>query len=83
MKVKIELPDVAMFSAKTAGEVTAFGKRYWIERIRKKDIPIVRIGRSVRILRKDLLVFLETRIERTASNTYVPNKSKLNVVGQE
>jgi excisionase family DNA binding protein len=51
-----------MFSVKTAGEDTSFGERYWIERIRREEIPIVRIGRSVRILRKDLIDFLESKI---------------------
>lgn len=62
MKQKIELPDIAMFSVKTASEVSSFGERYWIERIRREEIPIVRIGRSVRILRKDLKDFLEAKI---------------------
>ena len=62
MKTKIELPDKAMFSVKTAAEATSFGERYWIERIRTEEIPVVRIGRSVRILREDLKDFLEAKI---------------------
>ncbi len=62
MKQKIELPDIAMFSVKTASEATSFGERYWIERIRREEIPVVRIGRSVRMLRKDLKDFLEAKI---------------------
>ena len=62
MKQKIELPETVMFSVKTEAEATSFGERYWIERIRREEIPIVRIGRSVRILRKDLIDFLEAKI---------------------
>jgi len=62
MKTKIELPETAMFSVKTAAEATSFGVRYWIERIRREEIPVVRLGRSVRILRQDLQDFLEAKI---------------------
>lgn len=64
MKQKIVLPaDTAMFSAKTAGQTSSFTERYYIERIRKGEIPIVRIGRSVRILRQDLQDFLDKKIK--------------------
>ena len=64
MSIEIELPeDAAMFSSKTAALASAFTERYFIERIRKGEIPIVRIGRSVRILRQDLLTFLKEKIE--------------------
>lgn len=63
MKQQIELPpEVAMYSVKTAANATSFGERYWIERIRNSDIKVVRIGRSVRILRQDLMDFLETKL---------------------
>ncbi len=65
MKQKVELPEVAMFSVKTAAGASSFSERYWIERIHKQEIPVVRIGRSVRILRKDLQNFLETKINET------------------
>ena len=63
MKQKIELPEVAMFSVKTASEVSSFSERYWIERIRREEIPIIRIGRSVRIHTQDLFTFLKGKIE--------------------
>lgn len=62
MRAEIKLPEeVAMYSAKTAGATTSFSERYYIEQIRKGNIPIMRIGKSVRILRDDLLAFLNSQ----------------------
>ena len=62
MKAKINLPEeIAMYSTKTAGASTSFSERYYIEKIRKGKIPVVRIGKSVRILRDDLLAFLNSQ----------------------
>lgn len=64
MRAEIKLPEeVAMYSAKTAGTATSFSERYYIEQIRRGNIPIVKIGRSVRILRTDLLIFLNSQSE--------------------
>lgn len=63
-EINITLPeDVELYSAKTAAKSTSFSERYFIEHIRKGNIPVVRIGRSVRIKREDLLTFLEAEIK--------------------
>ena len=65
-EININLPDgVELYSAKSAAIATSFSERYFIENIRKGIIPIVRIGRSVRIRRKDLIAFLEAKIKES------------------
>lgn len=63
-EININLPeDIELYSAKTASKATSFSERYFIEHIRKGNISVVRIGRSVRIRREDLQAFLDAEIE--------------------
>ncbi len=66
IETQIDLPeDIELYSTKTAAKSTSFSERYWIEHIRKGNIPMVRIGKSVRIRREDLLAFLNDRIKES------------------
>ena len=66
VETNINLPeDIELYSAKTASITTSFSERYFIEHIRKGNIPVVRIGKSVRIRREDLLEFLNKKIKES------------------
>ncbi len=61
-KREIELPEhPAIFSTSTAAQNTSFSTNFYAEHIRNGELPIVMIGRAVRILREDLLEFLKRK----------------------
>ena len=61
-KREIELPEhPSIFSTATAGQNTSFSTNFYAEHIRNGELPIVMICRSVRILREELLEFLNKK----------------------
>jgi excisionase family DNA binding protein len=59
---EIELPEhPAIFSTSTAAQNTSFSTNFYAKNIRNGELPIIMIGREVRILREDLLEFLRKK----------------------